>query len=424
MKHSDSTEMDRLLRRHARRNNKALPFGSGKGNDLQDSSVGAHLDADELNTYAEGALPEAARSRYIVHLADCDTCRKLVTDLTLAAGVVAESKVRVAATPVSPSRSWRDWLSAIFSPPVLRYGFPALALLAVIVVAIVALRTQREDSFVARNDQDAGNTVSQSTSNSNRLMETSANTAAASHSNSNAATVYDQTTQTSQPLPSATPLAAKTAPVDDSPAAPVLADKTARGQTAPADTGAGEFGAANKRAPEAETTSTLPAPPAQTKAEAGADEKRRDSAQDTAKAAKEKDNVPAGTSSAGGVFQNTPAVNEDRVGRARTEARKTQELPATARKPSAAPKRQSEREISEEQKLSVETRSVGGRRFRRQGSVWVDTAYNSSRPTINVARGSEQYRGLVADEPTLRTITQQLSGEVIVVWKSSAYRFY
>src|SRR6185503_1133357 len=65
----------------------------------------------------------------------------------------------------------------------------------------------------------------------------------------------------------------------------------------------------------------------------------------------------------------------------------------------------------------VETRTVAGRQFARDGNTWVDTAYDSSRPTINVARGSEQFRALVADEPGLRAIAQQLNGPVIVVWK-------
>ena len=72
----------------------------------------------------------------------------------------------------------------------------------------------------------------------------------------------------------------------------------------------------------------------------------------------------------------------------------------------------------------TETRAVAGRRFRRQRNVWVDTAYESSRPLINVARGSEQYRALVADEPSIRTIAEQLSGEVVVVWKGRAYRIH
>jgi hypothetical protein len=73
---------------------------------------------------------------------------------------------------------------------------------------------------------------------------------------------------------------------------------------------------------------------------------------------------------------------------------------------------------------STETRSVGGRRFRRQGNAWIDTSYNSSRSTINVARGSDQYRALSADEPGLRSIAEQLGGEVVVVWKGKAYRIY
>jgi len=77
-----------------------------------------------------------------------------------------------------------------------------------------------------------------------------------------------------------------------------------------------------------------------------------------------------------------------------------------------------------EKEDSGEIRNVGGRRFHRRGSAWVDAAFTSSRPAIDVRRGSEQYRALVADEPGLRSISEQLSGEVIVVWKSRAYRFH
>jgi hypothetical protein len=65
---------------------------------------------------------------------------------------------------------------------------------------------------------------------------------------------------------------------------------------------------------------------------------------------------------------------------------------------------------------------VGGRQFRQQGNAWVDTAYTQGRATVNITRGSEQYRALTADEPGLRSIAEQLGGEVIVVWKGRAYR--
>ncbi|HEX6717232.1 MAG TPA: hypothetical protein VF088_08975, partial [Pyrinomonadaceae bacterium] len=71
---------------------------------------------------------------------------------------------------------------------------------------------------------------------------------------------------------------------------------------------------------------------------------------------------------------------------------------------------------------SADTRTVAGRNFRKESDIWIDTAYDSSRSTINIARGSEQYRALVADEPTIKTIADQLDGEFIVVWKRRAYR--
>ena len=153
MKHSDSTEMDRLLRRHARRNGETMRAigGSQAGR----NAAGTHMDADEMSSYAEGALPEAARSRYVAHLADCDACRKIVTNLTLATGVVAKESARMAVVDASPSKSWGEWLAALFSPAVLRYGVPAVALLVVIVVAFVATRTQRERQFTARNETGA-----------------------------------------------------------------------------------------------------------------------------------------------------------------------------------------------------------------------------------------------------------------------------
>ena len=69
-----------------------------------------------------------------------------------------------------------------------------------------------------------------------------------------------------------------------------------------------------------------------------------------------------------------------------------------------------------------EVRTVMGRHFTREGDAWVDTAYEPSRAMVHVARGSDQFRALVADEPGLRTIAEQLNGVVIVVWKNRAYR--
>ena len=65
-----------------------------------------------------------------------------------------------------------------------------------------------------------------------------------------------------------------------------------------------------------------------------------------------------------------------------------------------------------------EIRSAGGRKFKRQGNAWVDVKFKSSQPLRNITRGSSEFDAL---DSGLRSIAQQLSGEVIVVWKGKAY---
>jgi len=65
-----------------------------------------------------------------------------------------------------------------------------------------------------------------------------------------------------------------------------------------------------------------------------------------------------------------------------------------------------------------ETRSVGGRKFVRQGNRWVDQKFKSSMSIKNVARGSDDFAEL---DSSLRSIAQQLAGELMIVWKGKAY---
>ena len=58
----------------------------------------------------------------------------------------------------------------------------------------------------------------------------------------------------------------------------------------------------------------------------------------------------------------------------------------------------------------AQTRTVMGRHFTREGDAWVDVAYDPSRATVRFNRGSDQFRALVADEPGIRTIAEQLNG--------------
>ena len=430
MKHSDSTEMDRLLRRHARRGDETLLARLGASGDALagESNSAAHLDADEMNAYAEGALPEAARSRYFAHLADCDTCRKLVTDLTLAASLADEGKARIASLAAVPSKSWREWLAAIFSPPVLRYGVPALALFAVITVAVVMMMTQRKESSVAQN-QTTGSAPSAAPALNSSAETTTANVAVENHSTDNAAPLVEQK-NTAQPDVAATPQATP-APVERD--EPVVSQEgtissTTTAQTAVTEKKAGEFGVAGKR--EQEEAAAPPPPPEHQVLAAptattspGNRDKQAEPKKAKAVGKDDTDEITTDGMSAGGAIAGRTATNEDRKDVGRVAATRAPQNQPRGRA-SNAPKSGPPADVTTEKERAAETRSVGGRRFRRQGDAWVDTAYNSSRPTTNVARGSEQYRALIADEPGLRPIAEQLGGQVIVVWKSRAYRFY
>jgi hypothetical protein len=107
----------------------------------------------------------------------------------------------------------------------------------------------------------------------------------------------------------------------------------------------------------------------------------------------------------------------------RSAARNEAPSPAKAPAPSAgsiAPLRGAT--PGERDRSDAEDRSVAGRRFRRERGIWIDTGYSSGTSTVNVARDSEQYRALIADEPSLKTIAEALDGQIIVVWKGRAYR--
>ena len=78
-------------------------------------------------------------------------------------------------------------------------------------------------------------------------------------------------------------------------------------------------------------------------------------------------------------------------------------------------------DASKDRDDNAEVRTVAGRRFRKLRGVWVDTAYNDG-ATREITRGSESYRALVADEPGIKTIAEQLDGQIIVVWKGRPYR--
>src|SRR6266436_844984 len=118
MKQQEYNEIDALLRN--------LAGGRKSANSEADSASrefvvkGAHLDVDELSSYAERALPPSARARCTAHLADCDDCRKIVAQLSLAAGPLTNEN-SAGGAPVG-GLTWVQKLSALISPRLIGYA--------------------------------------------------------------------------------------------------------------------------------------------------------------------------------------------------------------------------------------------------------------------------------------------------------------
>ncbi|MGH9928869.1 MAG: zf-HC2 domain-containing protein [Pyrinomonadaceae bacterium] len=381
MKQAHNNEIDLLLR--------SLPRGSEETARQTESD---HLDADELNSYAEGVAPAPARARYTEHLADCEACRGLVVGLTQAAGAANRYNVPEEQGGLS---FWQK-LAALFSPAVLRYAVPALVLTFVIGIGLLALQKQRRTQFVARNEPAATALPSAQRDNAAELnpapqpqgtIQNGAQSATSGRSPKERTTLLDDKTQTRQEEIRPEPGVTQLMPRKDV-AQPAAGASIAESQ--PYDL---------------EPKAAAPPPPAplldaekSTEFAKERPAKREDQARDQDEALQvQSDDVHGPNRS-----RNIAAASRRNAG------------VMGGRGPSGMEKNKKAGE--------VETRTVMGRHFTRDGDAWIDTAYESSRATIRVVRGSDQYRALVADEPGLRKIAEQFSGVVVVVWKNRAYR--
>ncbi len=382
MKQETNNEMDLLLRRLGRRQDVFAP-------DAED-----HLDADELNAYSENALPVKTRARYTEHLAECSRCREFVVQLSASAGVmIAEQSDKISATS-----GWKRFLASLISPMVLRYAAPALGLVVIAVIGVVVLRQNKSGEYVSQvQERKASGSVAAEQTSPN---EAGANTY--DNSSTTVNSVNKETVAKNAPQPSPTPVPQAT-PADVEQDAPVAKAPAAK--------------------PESQPASAEPPAPAPAKLDA-ADEKRQKS-EDAARTQEDEVKVaPKEVASKNfelGRVAKKP--QEPATMRARAAKNKTEVSDAVSTQGAAAAGGPRREEAGRDDKDSAETRSVGGRQFRKRGGIWTDTAYDGSK-AMNLNRNSESYRTLVADEPAIKTIADQLDGEIIVVWKNRPYHIY
>jgi hypothetical protein len=401
---ANDKQIDLLLRRYVPRT--AQPVAT------------KHLDADELTAFAEGSLPAAARAGYVSHLADCAQCRKQVAQLGVSAGVLrAESET----VSLKPERTFWQVLTGLFSLPVLRYAAFGAVVLIVGGVAIFVARRSNDPTLIALNEPRADRTsaISPAASNS-QTTETKESTTSSGDSQE---PKQDQNTKPDEiRLAKAAPTLAPPATLS-APAAPVITDIAPKKS---ADVDTAKTSPTYAPAPPGEVQSKggekqiagVSGPRQQQKVESfdklGEQQRERDLAKDAERADDGRKNSglfrqsqPSTANRAADEKAQGPMRNMENVAsnRAANESR--------AEPPRA--KRGADDSTSTEEE---QTRSVGGRKFRRQGSGWVDQKFTSSMALKTVSRGSEEFEKL---DSGLRSIAQQLSGQIIVVWKGKAY---
>lgn len=383
MKDAEQNSIDLLLRSFARRNT------GTKSHDSREvfSENSAHLDADELNAFAEGMLPAPARTRYTEHLADCANCRSVVIQLSSAAGVAVERKE---VEKRSITTFW-ERITAISAQPLLRYALPAIVLASILGIGLLALRNEGPGDFVAQHQPAA---QPQNLNESNQAIPAG--------SPAQIETVSKDT--------AAAPTRSATVPVEGPKAETAdtslgRTDKAVPKSRAEAEAQPGEQ--TPTFAPEVNTPAAPPALPAYTARDrVGTFSKEGSFKREAQRAQGEEDKLQTGDADTGNRQAAAKSAANPSTGGVQGLITERRAYGVKNKKDSAA---------------EDETRTVSGKRFVHKGDAWVDTAYNGS-ATTNVKRGSEQYRALVADEPSIRMFADQLGGEVIVVWKGRAYR--
>lgn len=406
----NDVQIDVLMRRYAKH--------------IGGAAAPEHLDADELSAFAEGALPPAARARYVSHLADCDNCRQLVSQLAMSAGAIAKTE-SLGATE-GERISWSQRLAAFFAPRSLRYAAFAVVLIAAAgVVFLVARRPAINSARVAQNEQ--GNQTAPSAVKPGQVApQASVDESARADANRTGATEESTQNQKVARERDESRVAADTATTPKPPgetsaaATPALAAKSAEtAMTEPRPSYAppppGESQGVESRSRQQQSVGGLASGPRKT--DSSVDKYKttdRVAATTTAKDRGVDDSNRAATNQPA---QSNRIVTQEKRGGPR---RSQENVAAPNQLQVEAPKKEGRGAAANaESEAAPETRSVGGRKFRKQGNGWVDLKFKSSMSLRSIARGSEEFASL---DSGLRSIASQLTGEIIVVWKNKAYR--
>lgn len=343
-----------------------------------------HPDADSIAAFAENALPDKAKLLYMEHFADCDRCRKLLSQSVL---MNSEADATAASSAVSPVAAVPaiSWFERIFKLP----NF-ALAMGTLVVLFAGGL-----GYLVIQNRNSASeNAISKATE---------PRAAAPSRAS-------DSLAESSNPSASNAMAAANTEPSNSSASAPITAANSASNASVRPggpNTGLEKETTTDGAAVDSDKPAVAAAAPPPAAVEA---QPKTEVAKKTTPEEKMKDD------SRSGVTGGRDEASADRKVRELAVQANRNEGPSRA---SGQVQLQQENNVSNATSLAnTPTKQAGGKRFNLRDGVWYDAAYHGQ-PTTNFRRGTDDYQKL---DGNVRKIADSIGGTVVVVWKSRAYR--
>ncbi len=380
-------EMDAILRRG--RDDRGVLVGD------KPPEKPKHIDADAIAAFVENALPAKTKSVYVAHFADCDRCRRILSQSMLLNSGADERAASLVSAPgigtVIP------WYQNLFRTPSLAFAMGALVLVFGGLLGVIVLQNKNSElgssvAQVKESERPPGGPF---------LADESSNAAAASATGNAANTSVNTASNAAMPSantapnPMATPgepAANKPALVGAKPDLMKTAGESPDGALMPRDE--------DKLAEESRPASKAAPPPPVLGGAIGERENKKEA--DDAK--KSKDSRADST-----------------LMRQQTEAQRGRDMPPSPAKSGPArtgPLNTQSNQIQNQTFDMPVTRSVGGKTFNNRSGAWYDSAYKNQ-ATQNYRRGTVEYKKL---DGGLRNIADTLGGTVVVVWKSKAYR--
>ncbi len=348
------------------------------------AAASPHLDADAVAAFVENALPQKAKLLYMEHFADCDRCRRMLSQAML----MNTEAVATAASDVSApvAETAMPWYGKLFRTPNLALAMGALVLAFSGVLGYLVMQNR---------NADLGASVSQ-------VNEPEAPRGGPFDSGAaaNAAQPFD-TGVANKPMNAANTAANSS----------MMASNTAA-VNAPGTT-VGRFSAngGSAAAPETRTFTTdgvsagvpatsdaVPAPMVAVKPVADKDDKLA-----VGELAKE---------------ETRAALTEKKKVVDESSRRDLPPAPAKSGPARSGPLSNQSNQINTQTFEMNVKRNVGGKTFENRNGVWYDSAYNGQSVTT-VRRSSDDYKKL---DSGLRGIANTLGGTVVLVWKDKAYR--